>query len=37
MVALQTANGWQVSNASFSTTPPATAPQGVTFPSDCSR
>ncbi|MCX7507818.1 IPTL-CTERM sorting domain-containing protein [Delftia tsuruhatensis] len=33
MVALQTANGWQVSNASFSTTPPATAPQGVTFPS----
>ena len=33
MVALQPANGWQVSNASFSTTPPATAPQGVTFPS----
>lgn len=32
-VALQPANGWQVSNASFSTTPPAAAPQGVTFPS----
>ncbi|MDR3015364.1 MAG: YncE family protein, partial [Delftia acidovorans] len=32
-VALQPANGWQVSNASFSTTPPAAVPQGVTFPS----
>ncbi|MDR3016750.1 MAG: IPTL-CTERM sorting domain-containing protein, partial [Delftia acidovorans] len=29
----QPANGWQVSNASFSTTPPAAVPQGVTFPS----
>ena len=33
MVALQPANGWQVNNASFSTTPPAAVPQGVTFPS----
>ncbi|MDR0215509.1 MAG: IPTL-CTERM sorting domain-containing protein [Comamonas sp.] len=32
MVALQPANGWQVSNASFSTTPPAAAPR-MTFPS----
>ncbi len=31
-VALQTGNNWQVSSASFSTTPPAAAPQGVTFP-----
>ncbi len=31
-VALQPANNWQVNNASFSTTPPAAAPQGLTFP-----
>ncbi len=31
-VALQAGNNWQVSSASFSTTPPAAAPQGVTFP-----
>lgn len=31
-VLLQPDNGWQVSSASFSATPPATAPQGVTFP-----
>jgi len=31
-VALQAGNNWQVSSASFSTTPPVAAPQGVTFP-----
>jgi hypothetical protein len=31
-VALQPANGWQVNSASFSTTPPAPAPQGLAFP-----
>lgn len=31
-VVLQTGNNWQVNSASFSTTPPAPAPQGVSFP-----